>query len=106
MKEQLEDKSKFDLFRRSRSLAVDVSNPQGEFCQRAEFLGNRFHGYALPFPFSKVSGKPLTAMKVSKGRDADPRGDEKGREDEETDSTIVEAMGRKDGRGKRNRLGS
>lgn len=58
------------------------------------------------FPSSKVSGKPLTAMKVSKGRDADPRGGEKGREDEETDSTIVEAMGRKDGRGKRNRLGS
>lgn len=52
----------------------------------------------LLFPFSKVSGKPLSAMEVSKGRDADSRGGEKGRGDEETDSTIVGAMGRKDGR--------
>jgi len=33
------------------------------------------------------------------------KGARKGREDEETDSTIVGAMGRKDGRGKKKRLG-
>lgn len=70
------------------------------------FSGNRFHGYALPFPFSKVSGKP-SAMEVSKNRDADSREGprRRGREDEETDSNIVGAMGRKDGQGKRKRLG-
>lgn len=34
----------------------------------------------------------MSAMKVSKGRDAESKKGEKGRKDEETDSTIVEAM--------------
>lgn len=40
-------------------------------------------------------------MKVSKGRDVDSWEGEKGRKDEETDSTIVEAMEWKDGHGER-----
>jgi len=44
----------------------------------AEFLGNRFHGYSSAPPSQKYLEKPLSAMEVSKGRDADSRGGEKG----------------------------